>query len=93
MNANEFDTIIENVDISGEAPDTEPERQYFFLARAVRVMNEIMGRSGLRPTAVIKTFGCQMNARDSEKLTGILKCVGYKILPEEAPTAFLMPIS
>ena len=32
----------------------------------------------------IKTFGCQMNARDSEKLTGILKCVGYKILPEEA---------
>lgn len=84
MNANEFDKIIENVDISGEAPDTEPERQYFFLARAVRVMNELMGRSGLRPTAVIKTFGCQMNARDSEKLTGILKCVGYKILPEEA---------
>lgn len=84
MNANEFDKVIENVDISGEAPDTEPERQYFFLARAVRVMNEIMGRSGLRPTAVIKTFGCQMNARDSEKLTGILKCVGYKILPEEA---------
>lgn len=84
MNANEFDKIIENVDISGEAPDTEPERQYFFLARAVRVMNEIMGRTGIRPTAVIKTFGCQMNARDSEKLTGILKCVGYKILPEEA---------
>ena len=83
MNANEFDKIIENVDISGEAPDTEPERQYFFLARAVRVMNEIMGRTGIRPTAVIKTFGCQMNARDSEKLTGILKCVGYKILPEE----------
>lgn len=84
MNANEFDKIIENIDISGEAPDTEPERQYFFLARAVRVMNEIMGRTGIRPTAVIKTFGCQMNARDSEKLTGILKCVGYKILPEEA---------
>ncbi|MBR4754043.1 MAG: tRNA (N6-isopentenyl adenosine(37)-C2)-methylthiotransferase MiaB [Lachnospiraceae bacterium] len=83
MNADEFDKIIENVDISGEAPDSEPERQYFFLARAVRVMNELMGRSGLRPTAVIKTFGCQMNARDSEKLTGILKCVGYKILPEE----------
>ena len=83
MNVDELDKIIENVDISGEAPETEPERQYFFLARAVRVMNELMGRSGLRPTAVIKTFGCQMNARDSEKLTGILKCVGYKILPEE----------
>ena len=83
MNADEFDKIIENVDISGEAPDSEPERQYFFLARAVRVMNELMGRTGLRPTACIKTFGCQMNARDSEKLTGILKCVGYKILPEE----------
>ena len=45
MNADEFDKIIENVDISGEAPDSEPERQYFFLARAVRVMNEIMGRN------------------------------------------------
>ncbi|MBR4807179.1 MAG: tRNA (N6-isopentenyl adenosine(37)-C2)-methylthiotransferase MiaB [Lachnospiraceae bacterium] len=83
MNVDELDKIIENVDISGEAPDSEPERQYFFLARAVRVMNELMGRTGLRPTACIKTFGCQMNARDSEKLTGILKCVGYKILPEE----------
>ena len=39
MNVDELDKIIENVDISGEAPDTEPERQYFFLARAVRVMN------------------------------------------------------
>ena len=28
--------------------------------------------------ACTKTFGCQMNARDSEKLVGILKVIGYK---------------
>ncbi len=83
MNISELDRIIENIDITAEAPEVEPDRQYYFLARSVRVMNEIMSRSGLRPAAVIKTFGCQMNARDSEKLTGVLKCVGYSILPEE----------
>ena len=31
-----------------------------------------------RPTACIQTFGCQMNARDSEKLMGVLKAIGYQ---------------
>ena len=30
-------------------------------------------------TATVVTFGCQMNAKDSEKLLGILKKSGYKI--------------
>ena len=29
------------------------------------------------------TFGCQMNARDSEKLVGILEKVGYEIIEDE----------
>ena len=32
---------------------------------------------GRRPTAFIQTFGCQMNARDSEKLLGILEEAGF----------------
>ena len=28
-------------------------------------------------TYFVKTFGCQMNARDSEKLVGILEQIGY----------------
>ncbi len=84
MDINKLDEIVEKIDVCAEAPETEPDRQYYFLAKTIRVMNEMMGRSGRRPTAAIKTFGCQMNARDSEKLTGILKFVGYKVLPEES---------
>ena len=29
------------------------------------------------------TFGCQMNARDSEKIKGILETVGYEITESE----------
>ena len=32
---------------------------------------------GRKLTACIRTFGCQMNARDSEKLLGILEQIGY----------------
>ena len=31
----------------------------------------------------VVTFGCQMNARDSEKLVGILEKVGYRIIDSE----------
>ena len=32
---------------------------------------------GRKPTCCVTTFGCQMNARDSEKLVGILTDIGY----------------
>ncbi|HKL79360.1 MAG TPA: tRNA (N6-isopentenyl adenosine(37)-C2)-methylthiotransferase MiaB [Mobilitalea sp.] len=35
-------------------------------------------RTGKRKTYHIETFGCQMNARDSEKIAGILKQIGYE---------------
>ena len=34
-------------------------------------------RLGRPLTCCINTFGCQMNARDSEKLLGILEAIGY----------------
>ena len=34
-------------------------------------------RLGHVPTAFVQTFGCQMNARDSEKLAGILREAGF----------------
>lgn len=34
-------------------------------------------RTGKRKTYHIVTFGCQMNSRDSEKISGILKQIGY----------------
>lgn len=60
-----------------QVPETEPERQYYFIEIAkeyVRQLSEIKGSS---MTFHVSTFGCQMNARDSEKLVGILEQIGY----------------
>ena len=38
---------------------------------------------GRKMQACIKTFGCQMNARDSEKLRGILELIGYELTEQE----------
>ena len=36
-----------------------------------------------RPTACVVTFGCQMNARDSEKLRGVLQGAGFELTEDE----------
>ena len=65
------------IDLNRPAPTTEPERQYYFIKKVqeyVKAQSEKLGRP---LTANITTFGCQMNARDSEKLSGILRESGY----------------
>ena len=61
----------------------ETKRQYEFMEKAkgyVRAQSEELGRP---LTYCVTTFGCQMNARDSEKLTGILEEIGYVAAPDE----------
>ena len=41
------------------------------------------GMIGHRPTACVVTFGCQMNARDSEKLRGVLFNAGFLLTDNE----------
>ena len=38
----------------------------------------------------IETFGCQMNAKDSEKLLGILEKIGYEETDDEKAADFLI---
>ena len=65
-------------DIPDVPPQEEPERQYYFMKKARMYVNQ-MEQELKRPlTFFVKTFGCQMNARDSEKLTGILETIGYQ---------------
>lgn len=66
-----------NVNINGEAPASEPERQYYYMAKARRYVAEKANEIGRSLTFCVTTFGCQMNARDSEKLVGILEQIGY----------------
>ena len=58
-------------------PTEEPERQYYFMDIAKNYVAQLAEKKGAPLTFHVTTFGCQMNARDSEKLTGILERIGY----------------
>ena len=56
----------------------ETQRQFSFMEKAEGYVKELEKELGRKPTACVVTFGCQMNARDSEKLIGILAKIGYE---------------
>ena len=82
MNQIDIENRIKAVDINEKIPATEPDRQYFYIAKAKDIIAKESERLGRRLLACVKTFGCQMNARDSEKLTGILSLIGYEMAEE-----------
>ena len=61
----------------------ETERQIAFMEKAAGYVQELSEKLGRKPTCCVVTFGCQMNARDSEKLSGILEKVGYELVERE----------
>ena len=69
--------------MSDPAPHKEPERQYYFIEKAKEYVKNLEAQIGHQPTFCVVTFGCQMNARDSEKLRGILLEIGYEEAAEE----------
>lgn len=78
-----FEEILEKIDINGPAPTEEPMRQYYFIKKARQYVKKKSEELGRPLFACTRTFGCQMNARDSEKLVGILEKVGYELIEEE----------
>ncbi len=64
-------------------PADETERQYYFMDCAKELVKEREKRTGRQLTFCVNTFGCQMNARDSEKLRGILERVGFVDIEDE----------
>lgn len=60
-----------------QIPQSEPERQYYFMDIAKNYVEQFAAKKGSPLTFHVTTFGCQMNARDSEKLVGILERIGY----------------
>jgi tRNA-2-methylthio-N6-dimethylallyladenosine synthase len=63
--------------INGKEPVKEPERQYYFMEKCSDWVKAESERLGRPLTFCTTTFGCQMNAKDSEKLSGILEKIGY----------------
>ena len=66
-----------------EIPKREPQRQQYFMAYAKEQLHILEENLGRPLTCCINTFGCQMNARDSEKLLGILETIGYQAVETE----------
>ena len=60
-----------------DAPVMEPQRQFYFIELAKKYVKELSAKKGSPLTFCVTTFGCQMNAKDSEKLRGILETIGY----------------
>lgn len=61
-----------------EIPEKEPARQQYFTEKCAELVSELSKTLGRPLTCCINTFGCQMNARDSEKLLGILEKMGFE---------------
>ena len=83
---NEID--FSKIDTSITPPQDDTERQYYYMAKLAEMVALRERELGRRITYCLQTFGCQMNARDSEKLLGILTEIGY--VPVETEEADLV---
>ena len=84
------DLDLERFDLSAPAPLTDPERQYYFMAKAKAYVSAKAEELGRPLKFCVTTFGCQMNARDSEKLCGVLRQIGYVEEPQEEEADFII---
>ena len=73
-----------------EIPMEEPERQYYFIEKCRGIVSKMSQELGRPVYYTVVTFGCQMNARDSEKLEGILEAVGYQKTEQEERADFVI---
>lgn len=56
----------------------ELSRQYEYIEKLKATVHRLTEELGRVPVCDVVTFGCQMNARDSEKLNGILTEAGFE---------------
>ena len=85
-----MNTMKSDISLSEQIPVTEPERQYYYIEKAKEYVKNLEAQIGHQPTFCVVTFGCQMNARDSEKLVGILRKIGYAEEEKEENADFVI---
>lgn len=69
--------MFEKIDLNAPLPVEEPNRQYYFIKKGAVLIKQLTEKLGRTPSFCVNTFGCQMNARDSEKIVGILEKMGF----------------
>lgn len=68
---------INSPDINIDSSTDEIKRQNYYIELCKEWVAQKTKDLGRPLTCIAKTFGCQMNSRDSEKLLGILLEIGY----------------
>ncbi len=63
--------------------NNQTARQLYFIETCKEWAMKQQQELGRPLTACVNTFGCQMNAHDSEKIIGILEKIGYTIIEDE----------
>lgn len=61
-----------------------------FIEKIKAINDDFEKQHGRKKSMFISTFGCQMNARDSEKIDGMLKNMGYINANEEKTADFVI---
>ena len=84
-----MDNIL-NTNINDHIPTEEPARQLYFMDKCHEIIEDYISKNGKSPSFHVATFGCQMNAHDSEKLIGILEKIGFKETDDEAKADFVI---
>lgn len=70
--------------------DREAALQNQYMETAAAYVAKLADKLGRTPRCCVTTFGCQMNARDSEKLSGILTRIGYEPTEREEEADFVI---
>ena len=68
---------MSNISINNAIPENALERQLYFIEKCKEHVAQLKKELNRPLLCCTQTFGCQMNARDSEKLLGILEEIGY----------------
>ena len=68
----------------------EIEKQNAYIEKAQKITQRLTEQLGHVPTFSVVTFGCQMNARDSEKIVGILERIGFSNNGENEQSDFVL---
>ena len=80
-------TAYENLPV---IPENEPDRQFYFMAQIRKLVKQREEELGRPLTAYHLCVGCQMNAKDSEKLLGVLLECGYVETDQELDADFVI---
>ncbi|MBR3635206.1 MAG: radical SAM protein, partial [Lachnospiraceae bacterium] len=64
--------------------------QHEYIEKLKGVTDKLREKTGHVPRANVTTFGCQMNAKDSEKLKGILVSSGFELTESEEDSDFVI---